>query len=143
MLSKKFFDRLGKKALKMYKYHIFERGIDVKENRFRGYSEPYGSLKRANKLKSQSAESANSKAPILTGAFRNDLIFKGATTNGFKFSWNSRGQIVNYLADMKRFVTTDKTPLPKDVGIEIDRQVIREIKRTLPKSKLHKIVLGK
>ena len=44
---------------------------------------------------------------------------------------------------MKRFVTTDKTPLPKDVGIEIDRQVIREIKRTLPKSKLHKIVLGK
>ena len=34
-------------------------------------------------------------------------------------------------------------PLPKDVGIEIDKQVIREIKRTLPKSKLHKIVLGK
>ena len=31
----------------------------------------------------------------------------------------------------------------KDVGIEIDRQVIREIKRTLPKSKLHIIILGK
>jgi len=143
MLSKKFFDRLGKKALKMYKYHIFERGIDVKENRFRGYSEPYGSLKRANKLNGQWAGSANKKAPIVTKAFYNDLMLKGATTNGFKFEWNARGQIVNHLADMGRLVTTEKNPLPKDVGIEIDRQVIREIKRTLPKSKLHKIVLGK
>ena len=143
MLTKKFFDRLGKKAFKMYKAHIWGNQKDVKENKFRRYSEPYGSLKRGNKLKSQSAESASSRAPILTGAFRNDLIFKGATTNGFKFSWNSRGQIVNHLADMGRLVTTERNPLPKDVGIEIDRQVIREIKRTLPKSKLHKIVLGK
>ena len=44
---------------------------------------------------------------------------------------------------MNRDVTTKDTPFPSGVGIEIDRQVIREIKRTLPKSKLHKIVLGK
>ena len=143
MLSKKFFDRLGKKAFKMYKSHIWGNQTDVRGNKFRGYREPYGSLKRANKLKRQSAESSNSKAPLLTGDFRNDLMFKGASTNGFKFEWNARGQIVNHLAKMKRLITTKDTPLPKDVGIEIDRQVIREIKRTLPKSKLHKIVLGK
>ena len=34
MLTKKFFDRLGKKALKMYKYHIFDREIDVRGNKF-------------------------------------------------------------------------------------------------------------
>ena len=48
MLSKKFFDRLGKKAFKMYKYHIWDRGIDVKGNKFRGYSAEYGARKRAN-----------------------------------------------------------------------------------------------
>ena len=143
MLTKKFFDRLGKKAFKMYKAHIWVNQTDVKGNKFRGYREPYGSLKRANKLKRQSAASAGSKAPILTGDFKNDLIFKGASTNGFKFSWNSRGARVNHLADMNRDVTTKDTPFPSGVGIEIDRQVIREIKRTLPKSKLHKIVLGK
>ena len=143
MLSKKFFDRLGRKAFKMYKYHIWDRGIDVKGNKFRGYSAEYGARKRANKISEQWAATVNSKAPWVTKAFYNDLMFKGATTNGFKFEWNDRGQIVNHLADMGRLVTTERNPLPKDVGIEIDRQVIREIKRTLPKSKLHKIVLGK
>ena len=143
MLTKKFFDRLGKKALKMYKYNIYERGIDVKGNRFRGYSEPYGSLKKANKLKGQWAGSVNKKAPVVTKAFQNDLKLKGVKTNGFRLEWDSQGQKVNWLADRNRLVTTDRDPLPKDVGMEIDRQVIREIKRTLPKSKLHKIVLGK
>ena len=32
MLSKKFFDRLGKKAFKMYKAHIWGNQKDVKEN---------------------------------------------------------------------------------------------------------------
>ena len=71
MLTKRFFDRLGKKVLKMYKYHIFDRGIDVRENKFRKYSEPYGSLKRANKLKGQWAGSVNLKAPVVTEAFKN------------------------------------------------------------------------
>tara|TARA_R100000655_G_scaffold47261_1_gene84340 strand:- start:1688 stop:2119 length:432 start_codon:yes stop_codon:yes gene_type:complete len=143
MLTKKFFDRLGKKALKMYKYHIFDREIDVRGNKFRGYSAKYGALKKANKLKGQWAGSVNKKAPVVTQAFKNDLKLKGVKTNGFRLEWDGQGQKVNWLADRKRFVTTDRDPLPKDVGIEIDKQVIREIKRTLPKSKLHKIVLGK
>ena len=143
MLSKKFFDRLGKKALKMYKYHIFERGIDVKENRFRGYSEPYGSLKSANKLNGQWAGSKGTTAPVLTKGFMNNLKFRGATNNQFKIGWDSRGGIVNHLAKLGRLVTTQKDPFPKDVVIEIERQTKREILRQIPKSKHHKIVLGK
>ena len=142
-LTKKFFDRLGKKAFKMYKAWIWSKQMDVKGNKFIRYKEPYGSLKRANKLKRQSAASSASRAPILTGDFKNDLIFKGASTNGFTFSWNSRGARVNHLADMKRVVTSKDTPLPRDVTMEIDRQVLREIKRKQGKSKTHKIVLGK
>ena len=38
MLDKKFFQVLGKKVLKMYKAHIFDRATDVRGNKFKGYS---------------------------------------------------------------------------------------------------------
>ena len=145
MLSKKFFTRLGKvKVLKMFKAHIFDRATDVRGNKFRGYSAEYGEKKRAGTLPRQWAGSKGTTAPVLTKGFMNNLKFRGATANQFKIGWDSRGGLVNYLADMNRLVATDKDPFPKDVVIEIERQVTREMKRHKDmKSKHHKIVLGK
>ena len=167
MLSKKFFKRLGTKALKMYKAQIFDRATDVRGNKFKGYSTnktkwasilarkndrkkipkeglSYGEAKRMGILKGQWAGSTGTKAPVLTQGFKNNFKFRGATANQFKIGWDSRGGIVNHLAKLGRLVTTQKDPFPKDVVIEIERQVIREIKRHKDmKSKHHKIVLGK
>ena len=167
MLSKKFFKRLGVKALKMYKAQIFDRATDVRGNKFKGYSQnptkwasimakksarkkipkegiSYGQAKRMGILQRQWAGSKNTTAPILTKGFFNNLKFRGATANQFKIGWSSKGAMVEHLADMGRLVTTDKNPFPKDVEIEIERQVDREIKRHKDlKSKRHKIVLGK
>ena len=104
----------------------------------------YGEAKRMGILKGQWAGSTGTTAPIVTKAFYNNLKFRGATANQFKIGWADRGGIVNHLADMGRIVTEEKNPFPKDVVIEIERQVIREIKRHKDmKSKHHKIVLGK
>lgn len=144
MLSKKFFKRLGIKALKMYKEQIFDRATDVRGNKFRGYSTDYGEKKRAGTLPRQWAGSKGTTAPVLTQGFKNNLRFRGATANQFKIGWSSRGGIVNHLADLDRIVTEDRNPFPKDVVIEIERQVKREMQRHKDmKSKHHKIVLGK
>ena len=144
MLSKKFFERLGVKVLKMYKAQIFDRATDVRGNKFRGYSAKYGEKKRAGKLLGQWAGSTGTTAPIVTKAFYNNLKFRGATANQFKIGWDDRGGIVNHLADMGRIVTEERNPFPKDVIIEIERQTIREILRHEGlKSKHHKVVLGK
>jgi hypothetical protein len=144
MISKKFFKRLGIKALKMYKEQIFDRATDVRGNKFRGYSTDYGEKKRAGKLLGQWAGSTGTTAPVVTQAFKNNLRFRGATANQFKIGWSSRGGIVNHLADLDRIVTEDRNPFPKDVVIEIERQVKREMQRHKDmKSKHHKIVLGK
>ena len=143
MLSKKFFKRLGTKALKMYKAQIFDRATDVRGNKFRGYSTEYGLKKRAGTLPRQWAGSKGTTAPVLTKGFMNNLKFRGATNNQFKIGWDSRGGIVNHLAKLGRLVTTQKDPFPKDVVKEIERQTKREILRQIPKSKHHKIVLGK
>lgn len=144
MLSKKFFKRLGTKALKMYKAQIFDRATDVRGNKFRGYSAKYGEKKRAGQLSEQWAGSKSTTAPVVTQGFKNNLKTRGATNNQFKIGWDSRGGRVNHLADMGRIVTEEKNPFPKDVVIEIERQVKREIKRHKDmKSKHHKIVLGK
>ena len=144
MLSKKFFKRLGIKALKMYKEQIFDRATDVKGNKFRGYSSEYGEKKRAGTLPRQWAGSKGTTAPVVSQGFKHNLKFRGATNNQFKIGWDSEGGIVNHLAKLGRLVTTKKDPFPKDVVIEIERQVKREMKRHKDlKSKHHKIVLGK
>jgi hypothetical protein len=144
MLSKKFFKRLGIKVLKMYKEQIFDRATDVRGNKFRRYSTEYGEKKRAGQLSEQWAGSKGTTAPVVTQRFKNNLKFRGATNNQFKIGWDSMGGIVNHLAKLGRFVTTKKDPFPKDVVIEIERQVTREMKRHKDmKSKHHKIVLGK
>ena len=144
MLSKKFFKRLGTKALKMYKAQIFDRATDVRGNKFRGYSAKYGEKKRAGQLSEQWAGSKGTTAPVVTQGFKNNFKTRGATKNQFKIGWDSRGDRVNHVADMGRIVTEEKNPFPKDVVIEIERQVIREMKRHKDlKSKHHKIVLGK
>ena len=125
------------------KEHIWVRETDVNGNKFRGYSVEYGENKRAGKLLGQTPPSKRSKAPFVSGRFRNNLKYRGATDSQFKIGWDARGFIVNHLATLKRFVTTQKRPFPRDVRIEIDRQVDREIGRKLPPSKKTKIVFGK
>ena len=143
MLDKKFFQVLGKKVLKMYKAHIFDRATDVRGNKFKGYSAKYGAKKRAGELTGQWAGSTGTTAPIVSGRFKNNLKYRGAKPDRFKIGWDSWGSIVNYLADRGRFVTTDKDPFPKDVIIEIDRQFKKKVEaHKLFKSRHIKIKLG-
>ena len=143
MFSKKFFDRLGKKIIKMYKAHIFDRAKDVKGNGFRGYSQKYGEMKREGSLSRQWTGSTGTTAPMVTKDFYNDLKLRKSSATGFVLGWDSYGGRVNYLGDMNRLITTDDQPLDKDSINEINRQVLREIVRVMPKHKHHKIVLGK
>ena len=142
MLSKSFFDRLGKKVIKMYKAHIFDRATDIRGNRFKGYSPKYGAKKRAGQLTGQFSGSASTTAPMVTKAFYNDLKLRNVSTKGFRLKWSSRGERVNHLAKMGRVVTTDDQPFPTDVVLEIDRQFRFELGR-LGKSRRHRITLGK
>jgi len=143
MFSKKFFDRLGKKIIKMYKAHIFDRAKDVKGNGFRGYSQKYGEMKRAGALSGQFSDTTGTTAPMVRKDFYNDLKLRKSSATGFVLGWDSYGNRVNYLGDMNRLITTDDQPLDKDSINEINRQVLREIVRVMPKHKHHKIVLGK
>tara|TARA_R100001463_G_scaffold122309_1_gene178743 strand:+ start:3853 stop:4281 length:429 start_codon:yes stop_codon:yes gene_type:complete len=142
MLDKKFFTSLASKMRKDYVNHIFEKGRDVYGRGFKNYSKEYGIRKRANSFKRQSGAFANKTSPVLTGDLMNDAK-PSSTTSSAKIRFAAHGGKINNLAKMGRVLTDDKQPLPKSVINMIDREVGKEIKLKLPKSKRFKFKLGK
>ena len=142
MLDKKFFTSLANKMRKDYVDHIFEKGIDVNGSKFKSYSSKYGIRKRQNKFKRQSAAFANTTSPVLTGDLMNDAK-PSSTTNSAKIRFAAHGGKINNLAKLGRVLTSDKQPLPTKVISMIDREVEKEIKLKLPKSKRFKFKFGK
>tara|TARA_Y100001963_G_scaffold49551_1_gene69514 strand:- start:1865 stop:2362 length:498 start_codon:yes stop_codon:yes gene_type:complete len=165
MLDKKFFTSLASKMRKSYVNHIFIKGKDVYGREFKGYSTnktkwasimarkserakipkeglSYGEAKRMGILKRQDTGYKNTTSPILSGDLMNDAK-PSSTMSSAKIRFTSHGGKINNLAKMGRVLTDDKQPLPKSVINMIDREVGKEIKLKLPKSKRFKFKLGK
>tara|TARA_R100001510_G_C7656916_1_gene217641 strand:+ start:9736 stop:10161 length:426 start_codon:yes stop_codon:yes gene_type:complete len=141
MLDIKFMQKMSFKTRKAYVDHIFEKGKDVFGRPFKSYSSKYGERKRANKFKRQSGAYATKVTPVLTGDLKNDAKpFATSTSFGIKFA--AHGGKVESLNRMKRELSSDKQPLPKEIIETIEKDVNKEIKKQFP-NKTTKIVLGK
>ena len=138
MLRPTAYKRIAMKSLRMFKDIIWGKQTDVRGNKFKRYSTKYGKRKKEGKLKYQAADSKSTRAPYVSGDFRDDFQFRTATKDGFRLGWGAFGGRVKHLAKMGRPVTTPKKPFPEPVKDMIDRQLDLEIKHAL--NKTHKNV---
>ena len=144
MLSNTFFRKLGFDIVKKFKRHIWNGSTDVYGKKFKEYkSQSYKERKNAGKIKRQSAESRGSKAPIVTGDFKNDFKLLSSSSSGISLGWSAHGSKVKWLADNKRVVTADNQPLPDGLLRMIDKAVKKETERQLPKNQVINIKVGK
>ena len=148
MLDLSFFLKVGPNARDRYRTHIFEDAKDVYGKTFKGYtstpaSRKYGELKRANTFKRQAATYANTTAPVLTTDLLRDFSLIRTSNDGFQLGWVSFGARVESLAKKKRFLSTDRQPLPKGVIDYMMKQAKpytdKKLKRIMPKSKTIRI----
>ena len=98
MLDLKFFLKVGPRVRDRYREHIFDKALDVNGKKFKGYKEPYGSMKRGNKFKLQSSKYANSTAPVLTESLL-DALRQRTGTKVLGFYISSGKKIDRYTLD--------------------------------------------
>ena len=134
MLDLKFFLEEGPEVRDMYREHIFGKAKDVHGKPFKSYSQDYGKAKRSGKLKRQATKYANSKAPVLTGDTMRDFKVLNIG-HGFKLGWTSFGGTVLRLEKMGRELSTSRQPLPENILDYLDKQIDKNIKKALGKSK--------
>ena len=142
MLDKKDFIKIGANVRDNYRTHIFTKGLDVNDTKFRGYKEPYKSLKQAGKLKRQATQFANSTAPILTTDLLRDYGSVYSTSSkGFKMGWSISGGKIKGLQKRGRLLTTTQKALPDAVAKFLDNEIDRTIKKKLggDTTTIHKI----
>ena len=141
IVDRKFFNALGKRATRKYKDHIWNDEEDVYGRKFKGYSKSYKELKRSVKIKRQSASSRSSKAPFLTGDFKNDFTLLGANDGGFQMGWRSHGAKVNWLKKMtpKRVVTAFNQPMPKEIQKFILKMFHKKVEDYFPDNEIIRI----
>ena len=65
MLDKKDFIKIGANVRDNYRTHIFTKALDVNDKKFKGYKEPYRSLKRSGKLKDKQGNLQTQLHPYL------------------------------------------------------------------------------
>ncbi len=142
MLDKKDFIKIGANVRDNYRTHIFTKALDVNDKKFKGYKEPYRSLKRSGKIKRQAAQSTNTTAPILTTDLLRDFGSVYSTSNkGFKMGWSTYGARVESLRKKGRVLTSKEKALPDGVAKFLDNQVDMAIKKKLGgnKTTIHRI----
>ena len=143
MLDRKDFIKIGDNVRDNYRTHIFTKGLDVNNKKFKGYKEPYGSMKRGNKFKLQSSKYANSTAPVLTESLLEDYSLVRTTSGGFQIGWIKSGRVVDSLNKRGRVLTSNKRPLPDKVANYLLDQAEdygdTKLKNMFPKSKTIKI----
>ena len=121
MLDKKFFKKLRKDVIPMWRRHIFIDEKDVNNKKFPKYKTSYAIAKKSGILKGAAKKWANKRSPALTGALHNSIGIMETRTDGFKFGTTTYGSRVKNLEDMGRLLSTKKTPIPKKVqGFIID-----------------------
>ena len=142
MIDKKFF-QIGANVVSRFRKHTFNKALDIDGKKFKGYKEPYGSMKRGNKFKLQSSKYANSTAPVLTESLLEDYSLVRTTSGGFQIGWIKSGRVVDSLNKRGRVLTSDKRPLPDKVANYLLDQAEdygdTKLKNMFPKSKTIKI----
>ena len=145
MFSVNFFIELGADVRDKYREHIFEKGKDVNNKKFKPYSKEYGERKRANTFKLQDSDYANKVSPVLTGALMEDLAVTKPSSTGFFLGWNVWGSKVISLNKQGREITTKDKPLPDSVVKFMDKEAESYIHKThiKPNCKTTKHKIGK
>ena len=162
IVDKRFFNALGKRVVKKYKDHIWNDQEDVYDHKFKDYSTypskwvminlrkgerkgspkegySYRQAKKGGKLKRQSSSSKSSKAPFLSGDFKNDFTLFGANDGGFQMGWRSHGGKVNWLKDMGRVVTARNQPMPKRIQKFILKRFHEKVEDHFPDNEVIRI----
>ena len=134
MIDKKFF-KIGANVVAKFRKHTFEKALDINGKKFKGYSAKYGIAKRANKLKRQASEFANSTAPVLSSDLLRDWKLRKVTNNGFSFGTTAFGDRVEHLAKMGRVISKDGKELPKDVKRFLMHEADKYVQKKLDKTK--------
>ena len=140
MLDRKFFNKLRKDVIPMYRRHIWIDEKDVNDKKFPNYSSAYGIAKRGRKLKGSAKKWANSKAPALSGLLHNSFDLIETRSDGFKFGTTTYGARVKNLAKMGRLLSTKSQPLPKKIQKfiikEADDYFMKEMKKNFKDRKI-------
>ena len=132
MLDKKDFIKIGANVRDNYRTHIFTKGLDVNDDKFKGYEDPYKTLKRSGKLFRQATKYANSTAPILTTDLLRDYGSVYSTSSkGFKMGWSISGGKIKGLEKRCRLLTTTQKALPDAVAKFLDKEIDKTIKKKL------------
>ena len=117
MLNHKFFKEVGTQIREAYRTHIFTKALDVNDDPFGGYKEPYDSLKRTGKLSRQQRGFGKHTSPIVSTDLLRDYgtVYKTSAT-GFEMGWSSHGAKIEWLKDVGRVLTTKEQALPKAIA---------------------------
>ena len=134
MIDRKFF-KIGANVVAKFREHTFEKALDINGKKFKGYSAKYGIAKRANKLKRQASEFANSTAPVLSSDLLRDWKLRKVTNNAFSFGTTAFGDRVEHLAKMGRVISKDGKELPKDVERFLMHEADKYVQKKLDKTK--------
>ena len=145
MLDRKFFEKLRKDVIPMYRRHIWIDEKDVNNKKFPKYSTAYSIAKKSGKLKRAAKKWKDSTAPALSGDLHNSIDQIETRSDGFKFGTTVYGARVKNLAKMGRLLSTDKQPLPEKVEKFIDKEanqyVNKRFEKELPRKKTIRIKL--
>ena len=134
MIDRKFF-KIGANVVAKFREHTFEKALDINGKKFKGYSAKYGIAKRANKLKRQASEFANSTAPVLSSDLLRDWKLRKVTNSGFSFGTVAFGDRVNHLAKMGRVISKDGKALPKEIEKYLMNEAEKYVEKKLKKTK--------
>ena len=134
MIDRKFF-KIGANVVAKFREHTFTKALDINGKKFKGYSTKYGANKRANKLKRQATEFANSTAPVLSSDLLRDWKLRKVSNNGFSFGTVAFGDRVKHLAKRGRVISKDSKALPKPVEQFLMREADKYVQRKLNKVK--------
>ena len=143
MLDKRFFTNLSRVLIPKFRKHTFIDGLDVNGKKFKKYSQKYGEAKRSGKMFRQATEFANTTSPVLTSDLLRDYKLIRTRMNGFEFGFPTQGGKVEGLAKLGRVISTDKTPIPKEMQTFVidfaTKYIQRELDSRFPNTTIIKV----
>ena len=160
MIDKKFF-KIGSNVVAKFREHTFEKALDINGNKFKGYSTnpskwvsmnmkksakglipkggiSYADAKKTGQMKRQSAEFANTTAPVLSSDLLRDYKLQGTSSVGFRFGFATQGGKVKNLSKLGRVISSDADPVPN----KIEKFMLKEADKYVQK-RLNKIKGGR
>ena len=136
MLDHKFFKEVGTQIREAYRTHTFTNALDVNDKSFKGYKDPYKSLKQSGKLPRQQQGFGKLNSPIVSTDLLRDFgtIYK-TSESGFQMGWSSKGAVVEGLVKKGRLLTTKEKALPKAIEKLLDIEQEKYVDKKLGPNK--------